>query len=474
MPAPMTIYVASTWLNARAAFTIIDPSGAAIYTASSTNSTVQTAAVNLATAGSYTLKVNGVNGQATVFKATLERTSWIPVAPTIDLPTTGEGVGSLLDMVVDRNGKAVVLYTRKFASGTGSSVHSSLGYAMQRWTGTTWENVASEVTTDYACAGGLGLASLAFDSTNSPVLAYNSATSSNGGFTTVQRYTSGAWQPIGPNNGVLPQVSTGAQSCINAPVIQLAANDRPVVAYRANTGVYIQHYNGTLWTDVATSGASISFAVNSGAFDFKIDPGNRLWLVLIKGQFPFPEGTTVRRLSEAVEPAWETIGANAGLLPETNTQGLFWPHLRFDGAGSPVIGAGASVTVGPNAASAGAIVYRYNGSTWSTSGGYLIGIGADSVSGDDVGFSLLDNEAFMGWRTYAGGQLVQRNTASGWSAVGAGNGGIPQLTPHGITGDVSAIGMRLNPLGADLYMAVQVGPSGGGTNKILLLRKVTD
>jgi hypothetical protein len=105
----------------------------------------------------------------------------------------------------------------------------------------------------------------------------------------------------------------------------------------------------------------------------------------------------------------------------------------------------------------------------------ISGTGTDSVSGD-LGFGLLANEAFVGWRTYGGGQLVQRNTPSGWTAVGAGTGAIPQLTPHGITFDNSASNMRLNPIGSDLYMAIQVGSPSGATasapNRIHLLRKV--
>jgi hypothetical protein len=135
------------------------------------------------------------------------------------------------------------------------------------------------------------------------------------------------------------------------------------------------------------------------------------------------------------------------------------------------------VIVGPNTWVGGTIVYRYTGSTWSSTGGYLVSTsGADSVSGGDLGFGLFGNEVFVGWRTYGGGQLVQRNTLSGWAAVGSGSGAIPQLTPHGITFDNSGINMRLNAVGSDLYMAIQVGsPSGATTvapNRIHVLRKV--
>jgi hypothetical protein len=68
--------------------------------------------------------------------------------------------------------------------------------------------------------------------------------------------------------------------------------------------------------------------------------------------------------------------------------------------------------------------------------------------------------------------VVQRNTASGWSAFGAGNGEVPQYSPLGIT-DTIAYSSRLVTVGSELYMAV-ITTKAPGIFKVTLLRYVVN
>jgi hypothetical protein len=465
--APTAVHVAYQRQGFQsAAIRILGPGGA-VFSGASGTGTTQQIVLSLPAAGAYTLDISPVNGEAAGFRVTLEQTLWEPVAPTLDMTATN----LLIDLVADHNGKPVVGYARTFANGN----HTSVAYMLRRWTGTDWENVGTDLIADYPCNSGMSSASLAFDSANNPVITYgNSQAVGNGGFTVVRRYTGGAWQPIGPNDGVLPGVSAFSGSCLTPPVVQMGADDMPAVAYRADNDVRVQRYDGSTWNDVVGSGGATFSALNY-TYDMRLDTNGRLWFVLMPPTFSgLP--AIVRRLNPTPTPAWETIGPNGGTLPQTNTLGLSTPHLRFDGAGNPVIGTNASVTVSPGVSSSGTAVYRYNGSVWSSTGGYQA-VGTSGSNGDQyTTFALFDGEALMAWvnNTLAStsAPVVQRNTSSGWTAIGPGIGEIPQFTPHGIT---PAMGwqMRLGTFGTELYMAIIVVPDPSGTPsfKLNLVRK---
>ena len=335
------------------------------------------------------------------------------------------------------------------------------------------KTAASELIVDFPCDSDAASASFAFDSANNPVIAYGSATSTSGGFTVVRRYVAGVWQPVGPNDGKLPQTSTFGGSCKTTPVIQLDANDLPAVAYRADNNVIVQRYDGSAWKDVVAAGGA-TFASINGTYDMRIDAGGRLWFVFAEG-FPTGLPTTVRRLNPTPTAAWEFIGPNGGALPQTNTAGLSTPHLRFDNSGKPVIGATAAV--GSSVVSTGTIVYRFDGSVWSSTGGYQTAGSNARAAGDQyLGFALFNDDAVMGWPNAIDSRIapvVQRNTAIGWTAIGAGNGEIPQFTPGGLT-DSTGWQMRLGQFGNELYLAIMVRPASDAGSNIYLMRKVAD
>lgn len=472
--APTTLYIAYRLQGGvPAQLRVTGPNSVVVYSALSSTSGADPVTLSL-TPGSYAYEVVPEGGQSASFRLTGKTTPWAQVAPGIDV----QSPYSLIDMVADRNGKPVLFYTSSnFVNGNRGNGRL---YLLRRWTGSAWEAVASDLSIDYPCTtSNADSASIAFDSANNPVIAYSSAQVTDGSFTAVSKFISGAWQPISPNNGVVPNsVSTFASACRDTPVLQLDAADVPVLAYRSNTNtILVQRYNGTAWQGIVAASGD-SFAASNGGFDLKLDANGRLYLVVGSGVFQ-KDATIVRQLSAAPTPAWETVGPNGGRLPETNTVGLSLPRLRFDAAGKPVIAAIASID-GGSGALPGTAVYRYDGSNWTSTGGYQTGAGS-SASNMALGFTLFNGDAIVAWDNRDSLQqlnlVIQRNTSAGWSAIGAGLGEVPQFSDRLSAADLTARNPRLIQIGTELYLALVTAPLNSvavPAYKLTLMRKVAN
>ncbi|MGH8797760.1 MAG: hypothetical protein ACREXI_11925, partial [Caldimonas sp.] len=420
---------------------LVGPDGSVLYAkAMAAGTNVETVALALPAAGRYRYEVASVNAAPAQFRITAEPTSWLAIAPTLDTDSSF----SMLDLVADRNGRPVVGFLRSPIVNR----QTTQSLLLRRWTGTAWETVGSDISIGTPCSSH-DVASFAFDSTNAPVIVYASSTAGGGSFTTARRFSAGAWQPVGPNDGVLPNASAFSSSCSGAPKLVLDGADRPIVAYRADNLLWLQRYENNAWSGFAAP-AGDSFGYIYGSFDLKLDANDVPWFVHSADNV-----TTVRRF-DAGSHAWVAVGPNGGRLPETNTAGLGEPRLRFDAAGRPVIGTLASV--GSVVTSQGVAVYRYDGSTWSTSGGYQTGPDSYVINTLVAGYTLADSDALMAWsnatRNVGAAVVVQRNTAAGWAAVGAGIGQIPQYTEHAITPNQYALDPRLLAIGSDIYLVL--------------------
>ncbi|MDB6062431.1 MAG: hypothetical protein JWM78_2534 [Verrucomicrobiaceae bacterium] len=462
---------------------IVGPNGD-VYTATSLAYGLVSKIVELPAAGTYTVELGATGGVASNFGLSVQQTAWVPVAPALPLNAVAS-FNDLVDLTTDRNGKAVVAYVRQYLV-TVPGNHYSNNVVLKRWTGTAWEDVASELAINWPCSSAQKAVSVAFDSTNNPVIAYgtNEYLNSGNSSTYVSRYVAGAWQGVGPNSGKLPfdGASASSSSCDQTPVVQIGTDDQPVVAYRFNNDIHVQRYNGSAWGDVVAGNSTFSPSGTQPSYDLRFDASNRLWLAVGVSD---PAGqAVVRRLTTAATPTWETIGSNGGVLPETNTMGLYRPQLRFNSAGNPLIGFFASVIgEGGFTFNIGTAVYRYDGSTWSSTGGYhpLGGINPH-ISNYIASFAVYQDEGVMTWLEsdmnpdLNNAPVVQRNTAAGWAPIGAGIGIIPQFYPDSI---VRARGSSsvLRVVGSDLYMAVLVNPdvdSQSSLSNIQLVRKVAD
>ena len=466
--APLTAWFAYR-ANAGAATTlrVLAPDGSALVSTPTGTGSVQSTVVALPAAGTYTLEIAPEGGQAGSAHVTGAATSWQQVAPALEGSTSNN---TLIDLLADRNNKPVLGYTRAVVTGAVTSAMLQL----RRWTGTAWENVGSDLAIDKPCNQGVGTVSFAFDSNNDPVVAYGITTAGDGSAVAAKRYTNGGWQALGADDGVLPVTSMFGGACANAPRLAPGPNGTLAIVYRADNNVVLQRLVGAAWVAITNPAADTFFALNND-FDLAFDATGRLHFVLTAG-FPSGAPSVARRLSTAPTPAWETLGPNGGALPQTNTNGLSTPRLRFDANGNLVIGVNAAI--GSGVVSTGTAVYRYDGTSWSSTGGFQPDA---SYTGSDnsMGFAVVGSEAFMAWPNARNSQLspvVQKNTAAGWTPIGAGLGEIPQYTVAGIN-VTRAYTLRLLAIGNELYLALVV-VSGEGfatpTFSVTLLHKVAN
>jgi hypothetical protein len=462
---PLTLFLTYAPFGGATGARILAPDASVLLDLPPTAGAARTATVTLPTAGTYAFEAASAAGNAFTLRAAGEQTLWASEAPTF----ATDSVFALSDLVADHDGKPVIGFTRTFVNGG----HSSATLLLRRWTGTAWETVGSDLTIDTPCNTGVKSIGFAFDSNNAPVVAYSSVSpipGNSSSFVNVLRFIGGAWQPLGPNDGTLPNVSVFGSGCNDLPAVALNAADEPIVAYRVDNNVVLQRFDGTVWTDVTTAGAD-NFAALGYTFTLNSDTNGRIYFVFASGSFSGVP-TRVRRLTTAMPPAWEFVGPNNGALPEIGTLGLggSTPRLRFDDANSPLIAFVACV--GANGTcSSGVAVYRYDGTQWSTTGGYETSPGGYISNSNDLGFTLFNGEAFASWVNSEGNvsaAVVQTNSASGWTPVGDDIGQVPQIWPHALSTN-QGYSTRLLATGGELYLASAVRTDSGV--QIYLLRK---
>ena len=281
-------------------------------------------ALALPVAGRYTLEFTQQDATATAFRVTGEATPWLQIAPGLDT----ESGFAMIDLVADRNGKPVVGYVR---SGVSNGVGTTT-IALRRWTGAAWQTVGSDYLVPSPCNQSAKVMEFAFDSTNAPLIVYGAATAGGNSATYVKRFSAGAWQDVGPSGGMLPRASSFFGACTQPPRLVIDASDRPVVAYRSDNAVFVQRFASGAWTDLA---ATPSFDLISGSFDLALDPAGTPYFILAANNV-----ATVRKF-DAATTSWVGVGANGGVLPQTNTSGLIGhahPLRRRRPAGDRVAG----------------------------------------------------------------------------------------------------------------------------------------
>ena len=463
--APTTLYLARSFLGGLGDVRLLSSTGTVLLDATSLPDATRGASLTLPAAGTYSVEIRPRNAAGGVSaRLTLEQTLWVQIAPQLDI----EGAYNLIDAQSDRNGKVVVAYTQ--------SLGASNRLKLQRWNGVAWEAAATDLVIDKACTS-IGTAmSFAFDNANRPVvLSGNRSDPSNATFVSAQRFSGGVWQGLGPNNGKLPLISTFGGACASFPALAIGTDDAPVAAYGYDNNIVVQRFDGTQWKGLARPDTSGDvFPLQNGTYDLKVDAAGRTWFVTGSPLFS-GISAKVRRFNVATL-TWDLIG---GSLTQANTSGLDTPRLRFDAVGQPLIAWLAGVGTG-GVSSAGTALYRYDGTAWTTTGGYQPEGNRTSNGPNDLGFAIFNGDALVSWTSYnptrgGNGVIVQRNTSAGWTAVGAGKGEVPQFTFGGVT-EVSSYSSKLVTVGGELYLVLVSNQAIGGTgvSKLVLLRKVAN
>jgi hypothetical protein len=396
--------------------------------------------------GHYTFTYLRSDDRASSFQFSTEAIDWLPVADGIPVADSN----AVTELVADRNGRPVLgVLTHPVINQIGSSQ-----IQLKRFTGTGWEDVGGPLASSPMTCG-YDTTSIAFDSTNTPTIAYTARAPGDVYSSSVRRLVGGVWQAVGPNNGALPG-SGEACDDTRSPRLVIDSADRPIVAYKGNATILVRRFDGTDWSKLAAT-AQDSFPVNYSAHDLAIDPAGILWFALRGGDFT--DNTVVRRFDVA-SGLWQTVGPNAGVLPEANTSGFSLLRFGFDATGRPVIGGAISVfSPDRSSTSGGTAVYRFDGTNWLTTGGYQL---PSSMINNSVmpGFAVLGNDVLMSWtNAYPSSRVgvVERNTRLGWSGYGIGtNGQLAAYVPHGPTPERIIGDSRVLVVGSDVYLAVDV------------------
>ncbi len=457
------LYLAHRRMNTGAAqqLRMTGPSGNTVLDLPTATAGDTFATVAVPAAGNYAFSVQPQNGAAGDFHSMAEPTSWLPVAPTLPI----ESAFGIIDLIADRNGAPLLAYIRDVVGVNAYSVQ------LRRFNGTSWDVAASELIIDRPCTGYGTSIGFTVDASNNPIVVYNQVLpSGNGAHVMARRYSGGAWAPIGPNGGELPNVSAFSGTCPK-PVVRIDAGGAPLVAYGAyigSNGVYVQRFDGANWVDLAAGPVQSTIYPS---FDLNVDASGRPVLIVSDSS------ALVTRAYRFAATAWQALGQNSGTLPLTaELREVYAPRIRFDAGGNPVVGFTASVTITPGIFTSGVAVYRFDGTTWSTTGGFRAAL-TDYVSNvDSMGFEVVNGDAVLSIsNTTSGGAsnypIVQKNTAAGWTPIGLNKGEVPQFTQHGLTTSYG-LTTRLLFVGGTLYLTLVENPGNGGGQRIVLLKKV--
>lgn len=419
--------------------------------------------------GDYSIEASVVNGAAAELQVVGELTRWIDVAPTIEADSNLNVRSS--GLVLDRNNQLVVLMERvSIVNGMQQTTVMLL-----RWNGTSWTDVAPALPViANPCVSSIPAGVVAFDADNRPWIAYvERRANGSESDTRVRRFNGTAWVSVGGD--ALAYADGFSRGCDVAPVLRFDGNGAAAIAYRGydgiNTFVAVARFDGTNWNGYVSPTAD-RFNTIGGRHDFGFDGSGQP--VLVSNQST--GGVTARRLSTAATPAWEGIGSASGVLPAVPD--YWWPKLLFDAGGNPIVAGYSYVETSPGIFTMGAAVSRFNGTAWQSTGPYRV----SSNSYINWSYSVLSGPAI----TRSGGDLVfvfrnefptggsvlsQRNTASGWSAIGTGFGEIPQLYAHGTEFSYGQ-DFVLQTVGTDVYLLTLVRPGLGGTQSRLRLMRL--
>jgi hypothetical protein len=233
---------------------------------------------------------------------------------------------------------------------------------------------------------------------------------------------------------------------------------------------------GHFVADNVTAGGDVFTQVYAD-FELKLDPAGNPWLIMAPPDYTAP--LTAQRFN-AANSSWDLIG---GPLPDDGVR-LNLPQLRFDSASNPVL-AGIIQTNVSGSATFGTVVYRFDGTTWSTRGAHQVAQGASADF--SLGLALLNGQTYVSWINTAATDsestaVVQRTAGTNWTSVGAGDGEIPQYTVRNNTPfstSASTVIHSTTPMavvGTDFYMVVVAWPVSTlyGPAPTVTLLKVAD
>jgi hypothetical protein len=303
---------------------------------------------------------------------------------------------------------------------------------VKKWDGNTWTNVGDPLNGSTATGTSASDPSLALDSSGNPVVAW---LESDGSVRTifVQRFNGSAWVNVAASN-----VASGN---VFEPSLALDGSGNAVVAWSERNGstynIYLQRFNGSGWSDLTPAGLSGSSAAT---FSDAEQPS----LVLDASGNPVVAWTEgdgsvysiyVQHYNGSTWTNLTPTGLSGSSAALSDTE---WPSLALNSSGNPIV---AWAEDAGNGTSYNIHVQRYNGTTWTTL--TPSGLSASSALGSDafnasLGLDAAGNPS-VAWEEFDGSSTnlyVQQFSSSSWTNVGsvpldtslANNASLPSLS----------------------------------------------
>src|SRR5262249_5499512 len=150
---------------------------------------------------------------------------------------------------------------------------------------------------------------VAFDASNRPYVLYSDTvdTPTGPGRYNLRRLASGAWEAVGPNGGALPNQSPLQAGCYYRPAIRLLPDGTPMVAYPADSVLWVQQLKANAWVGLVSASGD-SFPAPTAQYDLQLDSSSRPVLVFVARDGS--NSAHVMRLSAT--PSWNPVGPNGG------------------------------------------------------------------------------------------------------------------------------------------------------------------
>jgi hypothetical protein len=271
----------------------------------------------------------------------------------------------LVDLIADHAGAPVLIRNvLEQVAGVWNQTVSLL-----RWDGTVLSQVGPELSYSLPCVGTPFLPiDATFDANNVPYILYADTvdTASGPGRFHLRRLVGGAWEAVGPDQGVLPKQGTSQRSCYYRPSIRVLGDGTPIVAYLADELLWVQKLQGNAWVG-AVSPSGESYPAPVGQYDLQIDPAGRP--VLVRTARDAAGTATVTRLSAT--PSWDPVGPRGGAV--TLPASLYSVGLRICDSMPPGIRCWdfpRTSTSATGRAAGESRLAQFDGSSWSITDGH--------------------------------------------------------------------------------------------------------
>jgi hypothetical protein len=177
-------------------------------------------------------------------------TTWQLYGGQVNTPGTS---GVCDSVVIQSDGNPVVACSEGPANDNAS-------FYVRRWTGTSWQDVGGVLSTNVV---GGGYARLVLDSSNTPIVAFETYA---GGFNYglyVRKWNGSSWVGLdGTANPVASRFAFGAYA------LALDSTGKPSVAWNEFGTVYVKQWNGTSWVQ---RGTNVAAEAESGGFSLAVD-----------------------------------------------------------------------------------------------------------------------------------------------------------------------------------------------------------